>query len=217
MNKNIIKRIKILAIFIILNSGGICFGQWGHPYNNYDVLQTWDDLWIYDDVEIKGWEKNLTLSNDAESESGIFFKDSQGPDQSAKILFDAGYEKLNFYIEGTNGSSSSDVLLQLTADRKVLVNGTFKAKGVFVQTNVWADYVFDENYNLMSLYSLEEYLKKNKHLPNVPSETEVIKNGIDVAKMDAILLRKIEELTLYIINQQKIIEKIEAELEKLKQ
>lgn len=55
----------------------------------------------------------------------------------------------------------------------------------------WCDYVFEEDYELMSLSDLEKYLSKNKHLPNVPSEQEVKENGFDVVEMDAALLRKI--------------------------
>ena len=72
----------------------------------------------------------------------------------------------------------------------------------------WADYVFNENYKLMPIDELEKFLNKNNHLPNVPNESEVKKNGIKVKKMNKILLEKIEELTLYTINQQKMIEQL---------
>ena len=67
----------------------------------------------------------------------------------------------------------------------------------------WADYVFDKEYNLKSLTEVEKFISKNKHLPEIPSAKEVYKDGIDVAQMDAKLLMKIEELTLYLIAQQK--------------
>jgi len=73
---------------------------------------------------------------------------------------------------------------------------------VAVKTSAdWADYVFEEEYDLMSINELEKYVSKNKHLPNVPSAEEVVNKGIDMAQMDATLLEKIEELTLYIIQQ----------------
>jgi len=67
----------------------------------------------------------------------------------------------------------------------------------------WADYVFDRDYKLMSLDSLENFIQNNKHLPNVPSTEEVIKNGNNLGNTDKILLEKIEELTLYIIELKK--------------
>jgi hypothetical protein len=69
--------------------------------------------------------------------------------------------------------------------------------------------VFDENYLLNSLESVETYIKQNKHLPDVPSAKEVEEKGISVGDNQALLLRKIEELTLYILAQQKRIEKLE--------
>jgi hypothetical protein len=70
-------------------------------------------------------------------------------------------------------------------------------------TSDWSDFVFDECYDLRSLDEVEDYLTKNKHLPDVPSAEEMVKNGMDVAKMNALLLRKIEELTLYVIDLKK--------------
>lgn len=62
-----------------------------------------------------------------------------------------------------------------------------------------------------------KYINKNKHLPKIPTSEEVKKNGIDVANMDALLLGKIEELTLYIIQQQKQIEDLKQQIKSLKQ
>lgn len=72
----------------------------------------------------------------------------------------------------------------------------------------WSDYVFDKNYKLMSLNKLEEYVKKHHHLPNIPSAEEVYRDGIDLGDMDAKLLEKIEELTLYIIDLQDQVQKL---------
>ena len=73
----------------------------------------------------------------------------------------------------------------------------------------WADYVFDKEYKLKDISELESFVKLNKHLPNVPSAEAVVKDGIDVATMDAKLLEKIEELTLYIIELHKRLEVLE--------
>ncbi|HWB64742.1 MAG TPA: hypothetical protein VG603_14600 [Chitinophagales bacterium] len=77
-------------------------------------------------------------------------------------------------------------------------------------TSDWSDYVFNGNYNLMDMDSLERFIIKNKHLPNVPSAEEVYKNGIDLGNMDAKLLEKIEELSLYVIELQKEINSLKV-------
>lgn len=93
---------------------------------------------------------------------------------------------------------------------------TEKLKVSVLNTSDWSDYVFDKHYKLMPLNDVENYIQQNKHLPNVPSDKQVQEQGIDVAKMDAKLLEKIEELTLYIIQMNKRIDKLEKENEALK-
>jgi len=95
------------------------------------------------------------------------------------------------------------------------VNGTIGAKAVRVEitSSTWSDYVFEPNYKLMSLSEVEKYVQKNKHLPEVPSAAEVEDRGIDIADMDNILLRKIEELTLYMIEMKKENEQLKSRLE----
>ncbi len=80
----------------------------------------------------------------------------------------------------------------------------------------WADFVFEDDYNLMSLKDLDQFIQINKHLPEIPTTAEVEENGISVGEMNAKLLQKIEELTLYTIEQQKLIEKQGHEIEELK-
>ena len=93
---------------------------------------------------------------------------------------------------------------------------TEKVKVAVKTTANWADYVFATDYKLMPLTEVERFTKENGHLPNVPSATDMVNNGLDVAKMDAKLLEKIEELTLYLIEQQKQIETLQKELKELK-
>jgi hypothetical protein len=73
----------------------------------------------------------------------------------------------------------------------------------------WADYVFNDDYKLMKLDEVEKYVKNNKHLPNVPSAEDLVKSGLDVAKINSKMMEKIEELTLYIIELNKRIIQLE--------
>lgn len=88
------------------------------------------------------------------------------------------------------------------------VNGAIRSKEVLVEVANWSDFVFDKDYDLMTLNEVESYIKENGHLPDVPSAKEVKANGVEVGEMNAILLQKIEELTLYIIELEKKIEKL---------
>lgn len=76
----------------------------------------------------------------------------------------------------------------------------------------WADYVFNEQYQLPTLAQVDAFIKKHKHLPEIPTTEEVRKDGVDILAMDAKLLQKIEELTLYVIQQQKEIEELKSKV-----
>lgn len=89
---------------------------------------------------------------------------------------------------------------------------TEKVKVDIAANNGWADYVFEKDYKLMPLNSVEKFIKENGHLPEVPTTEEAIKNGIELKEMNILLLKKIEELTLYTIEQQKRIEALEKKL-----
>jgi hypothetical protein len=97
---------------------------------------------------------------------------------------------------------------------KLAVKGTIRAIKLKVTQTGWADYVFEKDYKLMSLTELEAYIKKHQHLPGIPTTATVEKNGTDVAEIQATLLKKIEELTLYIIEQQKQIEELKKQMKK---
>lgn len=98
----------------------------------------------------------------------------------------------------------------------VAVEGTLKAKQIQVKTNIWADYVFEDDYNLMSLNEVENFIDENNHLPNIPSQEEVLSQGIDVGEMQRLQMEKIEELTLYILQLDERVNKLENENNTLK-
>jgi hypothetical protein len=93
---------------------------------------------------------------------------------------------------------------------------TEKVKVAIQNTDDWSDKVFADTYRLRSLSEVEAFINKNKHLPDIPSATEVVEKGVDVGKMDALLLQKIEELTLYMIELKKSNEQLRKELNELK-
>jgi hypothetical protein len=97
---------------------------------------------------------------------------------------------------------------------KLSVNGNIKCKQVEVTLTGWSDFVFDDDYSLMSLAELETFINENNHLPGVPSTEEVMTNGNNLGEMDAILLQKIEELTLYMIELKKENEQLKELIQK---
>jgi hypothetical protein len=98
-----------------------------------------------------------------------------------------------------------------TPDELLTVKGTIHCREVKVDLNgaVGPDYVFEKNYELPDLTTVEKYILANKHLPEVPSANEMEANGVKLLEMNLLLLKKVEELTLYVIEQQKKIEILE--------
>jgi len=98
---------------------------------------------------------------------------------------------------------------------KLSVNGRIRAKEVKVEINpaTWPDYVFEEGYQLGTLEELERYIKTNKHLPEIPTAKEVEVDGVELGEMNRLLLKKVEELTLLLIEQNK---KLMAQGEEIK-
>lgn len=122
------------------------------------------------------------------------------------------------YIGNTTAFTSAN-FPTTTGDYRLNVEGgilTEKVKVALRSSANWADYVFADNYKLMPLNEVEAFVKENKHLPGVVSAENLAKEGLDLGQMQAKQMEKIEELTLYVIEQNKTIEKQSKEIEELK-
>lgn len=135
---------------------------------------------------------------------------------------------LNFWkpFGNTHGSTKNNILF-LKDDGKVgigtatpsdgfllTVAGGINAQEILVtETAGGADFVFEDDYKLKTLFDVEEYIKQNKHLPEIPSAQQMEQDGINMGELQIKLLQKVEELTLYIIQQQKEIETLKAKME----
>jgi uncharacterized coiled-coil protein SlyX len=93
------------------------------------------------------------------------------------------------------------------------VNGPIRAKSLTLSQTGWPDYVFDSSYRLMTLQQVERYIHTNRHLPGITSAAEIEKEGLSVGDIQSGLLKKIEELTLYSIDQEKKISSQEKQLD----
>jgi len=104
----------------------------------------------------------------------------------------------------------------LTQGYKFAVNGKILCEGVKCITDVPnSDFVFENDYKLMDLHEVEKFVKENKHLPEVPSSEDFKQNGYNMGEFDDIMLRKVEQLTLYIIEQNKKIAELQEQLNSL--
>ncbi|WP_343533834.1 hypothetical protein [Pedobacter sp.] len=132
----------------------------------------------------------------------------------------------DFYIRVDNAPSSPFVMESNTGNvgigtatpkEKLSVNGKIRAKEIKVEATNWPDYVFKPEYQLNTLPELEAYIKANGHLPEVPAAAEVEKEGVALGEMNKILLKKIEELTLHLIEKDKKLEETNRKLDKVMQ
>ncbi|WP_212002760.1 hypothetical protein [Chitinophaga sp. HK235] len=106
-------------------------------------------------------------------------------------------------ILATNGGN---VGIDVDPKEKLSVKGTIKAEKIKVTIKDWPDYVFNPDYTLPSLQETARYITEHKHLPDIPAAAEVEESGLDVGEMNKKLLQKVEELTLHLIEQQKVIQ-----------
>ena len=133
---------------------------------------------------------------------------------NASINFEANQIQMNapLTINTENGISEE-------YDYALSVKGGIMTTKVLVKDVAdWYDYVFEDDYKLLSIDNVKRYIDENGHLPDIPSEQDILKNGYDMVEMDGLLLKKIEELTLYAIelnnlvkSQQKVIEDLLSE------
>ena len=120
------------------------------------------------------------------------------------------YSNANFSLM-PNGGSGNVGIGTLNPTYKLSVLGNIRATEIVVETG-WADYVFDEDYKLKSLDSVEKSIIENKHLPGIPSAKYIQENGLKVGEVQTKMMEKIEELTLYLIEADKRIEKLEKQI-----
>ncbi len=107
------------------------------------------------------------------------------------------------------GDEKNGVFMGIYNNKTVRLDGILYATEVRVQANAWADEVFEKDYNLRTLGEVEAFIEKYKHLPEIPAQSDIVGKDYNVAEMNRLLLKKVEELSLYVISQDKRIRQLE--------
>jgi len=226
--------------FTIKDDGKIGIGSWS-PSDQVHIFPAAGGHGITITQNQANYGSVLTLHN-GNSGGRSFSMRSSGSGDPAGIgnfmVYDNAASLVRFFIKGSNGNvgiGTTNPTAGLTVNNNVLIGDpatvtlpsgyklyvqtgilTEKVKVALTSTTDWADYVFEKDYKLNSLAEVKTYLEANKHLPGVPSAQELVEQGgIDLAKMDAKLMEKIEELTLYIIQLNEKNEQLSKRVEEL--
>ncbi len=174
------------------------------------------------EIEIPSGSYNVIRGYNGSQHLGAvhFFDDTWGSGSPSSSAGSTNISGLTAVTIGTWSSPaayfrSSDGFVGIgttSPNEKLHVNGNIRANG---QVG-WPDFVFESSYQLKPLEKVEKFINEQGHLEDIPTQEDVLKNGIDLTEMDALLLQKIEELTLYMIELNKRVESLEKENKELK-
>ena len=168
--------------------------------------------------------ERLRIKNDGRIGVGTgspgYALDINGTVNASELLINGQAVNLAPDVWGQNGAiayyTAGNVGIGVDSPTEMLeVNGKVKTREVNVTLNGWPDYVFEPTYSLPTLKEVETHIQKEKHLPNVPSAADVKESGVNLGEMQSILLKKIEELTLYTIEMKKEVDQLKKENKEL--
>ncbi|KDN54704.1 tail fiber protein [Flavobacterium seoulense] len=147
------------------------------------------------------------------TQNGLPYNEVNGPSHNFKTSIEE-YATTSGMYQNRNAYFGSNVGIGTTnPTSKLTVAGNINAREVKVTVDAGADFVFEKDYDLPTLESVDKFIKENKHLPEIPSATDMQKDGINLSEMNIKLLQKIEEITLYIIRIQNRLEILEKRIE----
>ena len=184
-------------------------------------LDVGGDITFSKQISVKSYDKFNYIGKDIPTYGLKYDTDPNNTSESKNSfsLFVSSWSGIKFF---TAQQSRLDILYNgnvgigvANPQNKLDVNGTIHARQIKVDLTGWSDFVFSKNYQLPTLKDVKSHIDEKKHLPGIPSEAEVKENGIDVGEMQAKLLQKIEELTLYVIQQQETIDELNNKVQKL--
>lgn len=154
---------------------------------------------------IKGTNENINFIELERDEDALSVNLGPNDSHQFKITNASGNQLLTVHNDNKVGIGTNNPTEALE------VNGNIKASSFIADATKFPDYVFESNYQLKSISELEQYIQKHKRLPGMPSETEVIENGLNVKDVSVATVEKVEELFLYIIQLEKRIAELETQ------
>jgi hypothetical protein len=191
--------------FILDHSGNVSIGTHDDPVDKFVVHQSSNEHWAGFISNGGGTGKGLLLRSGAASEVSV-------------LQVEDNYKHMRFVVKsngevgiGTTNTAGN----KLVVGGNTVIDGRLVAKEIKVEAQT-ADFVFEEDYPLKPLSEVEQFVKENKHLPEIPSAKKMEKDGVNLAEMNKLLLQKVEELTLYMIEQNKKMNLQSEEISKLK-
>ena len=177
-----------------------------------DISCTDQNAWVEMDNTLPGSNAGINFSESGVYKGWFFY---YGAGEYLRFSCDAGGWANHLVIHPTGEVGIGTAITK--TGYKLSVDGNIACEEVLVEDNGnWPDHVFTEGYDLMNLQQLEESIEKNNHLPGIPSASEVEENGFSLGEMQKLVLEKVEELTLYTIEQGKQIEELKKENEELR-
>ena len=179
---------------------GTTFNSGGQAYTYFTSIAAYNYFNNGGGKTIKaGYASNIGMSP---STGDIYIGNFNGSTSTTDYGAIAGYQNCMYIKQNGNiGIGTTNPTYKLA------VKGTIRTNEVIVETG-WADYVFEKDYKLPSLREVDQYIKNNKHLPEIPSAQEIQNNGLSVGEIQTKMMQKIEELTLYVIELQKQIDEL---------
>jgi hypothetical protein len=174
-------------------------GAGGAQFMMSDIGQ--NSVWLF-----KSANGGIFKIRDAHNLSDVMVLEPATPSATPQI-----YLKTN----GNLGIGTTNPLAKLSVNGTGTFNGKVKCTEIEVLVAAWPDNVFKTGYTLRPLSEVEEYINVNKHLPDVPGEDAILANGANLGEMNATLLKKVEELTLYMIQLKKDNDALKARISKL--
>jgi hypothetical protein len=218
----------------ISDDGG--FFDWNDGYVTYEPLcctsgfKVNSDLSLGDQTDNLGYGKKLDFGANSGSDplwisryavalDATEMRVNVGDEGGGDDRFVIGYSSNGTWTPGMFISSTGYVGIGTndTKGYRFAVNGDAIFNKVKVKAYPWSDYVFHASYRLRPLSEVEQYIKQYHHLPEVPTAEEVEKNGLDVGDNQATLLKKVEELTLYLIDQSKKLQQLDKSVQVLQE
>jgi hypothetical protein len=232
---------KTKLLFILMLTYGISEAQndyWTGTNNTFSNIFRFGNVGVNTSTPLSKFHVNggLRITGNAPNFGGptILFGESGNPNaEYGKYYMEfIPNQGLNFGISWPNpGYGNYDLFLSTTRKVGIGTNNvncsncsgyrlfvkegikTEKIKVEIASINGWADYVFDDEYYLMPLIEVEAFISKNKHLPEVPSAQKIVENGgVELKEMNILLLKKVEELTLHLINLNNKIKSLEKKI-----